>query len=177
LLVERRGLSDLSVQAVIDRVRFNPNYLGRRSILFPYTSFVTGEVKAAQAFSCDEQPFVSKGKPSKRRYVGGSRVSDDAFFVVGKPPEAAELIVIAEGILNALSAFEAVDGCCSVAIGSAVDLKKLHLFRPWASRIILGFDADQAGKKATAKALEILGSETRFVNWNDFQQPDLTTGF
>jgi hypothetical protein len=165
LLIERRNLTEKSVNALLNRARYRKDYLGRSAILVPYLGFVNQKFMGAQAFSICEQPFIANGKKSKRRFLTGSRVSDDGFVLIGDPAETADRIFIVEGLWNGLSWFETIENSCVVVAGSAVSVSKLHHFRPYANRIILAFDGDEAGRTATRKAVGILGRSVRVIDW------------
>jgi len=125
------------------------------SIVFPLVSWQDQTLLGIQyvPISGGDKKF-SKGTPAK-----------EAFFLMDG--RGGDFLVITEGIVNALSVLMA---CKTIRVGVAVILgseftEKLKNV-PGSLDPVLFLDNDDAGRKATAKAIKILNGKCRVVDWS-----------
>ena len=104
------------------------------------------------------QGFKSKDKLKKFRYEG---VSTDTLFGQHLFPNSGKRIVITEGELDAASCYEAMPGWAMVSLphgaaGAKKDIQKQIPLLQGYKEIVLFFDKDDAGRKATQDVASIL---------------------
>ncbi len=133
---------------------FSQNYKGKPAIGAVYSTLEcnttdSGDVKVMQFIPTDG---------SKKTFKSGCKASEPFFFIVGDP-EKADILVVVESVINALTIADIDKSAAAVAIGSSTYIKKLEALKPYKDKtlIVLAFDNDVAGRKATQKAANILG--------------------
>ncbi len=90
--------------------------------------------------------------------------SGNFFFFAGADPVKADIIILVESVIDALS-LECVNPSWSaVAIGSSTYTRKIEQLRPFKEKVVLFFDRDKPGQTVTNKAIQILGNP-RVVDW------------
>jgi twinkle protein len=104
------------------------------------------------------QGFKTKDKLKNFKYEG---VSTDTLFGQHLFPTTGKRIVITEGELDAASCYEAMDGWPMVSLphgaaGAKKDLQKQIPLLQGYEEIVLFFDNDEAGRRATEQAASIL---------------------
>ena len=104
------------------------------------------------------QGFKTKTKLKEFKYEG---VSTDTLFGQHLFPSTGKRIVITEGELDAASCYEAMDGWPMVSLphgaaGAKKDLQKQIPLLQGYEEIVLFFDNDEAGRRATEQAASIL---------------------
>ena len=104
------------------------------------------------------QGFKTKSKLKEFKYEG---VSTDTLFGQHLFPSTGKRIVITEGELDAASCYEAMDGWPMVSLphgaaGAKKDLQKQIPLLQGYEEIVLFFDNDEAGRRATEQAASIL---------------------
>ena len=65
-------------------------------------------------------------------------------------------VIILEGYLDLLSAFQAGIVNSAASLGTALSTNQVNLLRHYAKEVVLVYDADAAGEKATLRALDLL---------------------
>ncbi len=140
---------------------FSQNYKGKPAIGAVYSTLEcnttdSGGVKVQQYIMTDEHGkyFKANCKPAEA-----------FFFIVGDPKTANEIIVC-ESVINALTVATIATGAAAVAIGGSTLVKKLEVLKPYREKTVLAFDNDEAGRKATQKAANILDGGYA-IHWRD----------
>jgi DNA primase len=110
-----------------------------------------------------ETPVYQKG-----RVLYGLNWARDAIRENGRA-------VLMEGYLDVARAIESGVGEAVASCGTAMTAGQARLLHRFGDRVIVNFDQDEAGRKATLKSLEILteeGIDVRVVNLPDGHDPD-----
>ena len=84
-------------------------------------------------------------------------------------------MIIAEGYLDVISLHQASFSNTVAALGTALTPEQAHLLRQYADEIVLCYDADEAGQKATRRAIELLkpaGVLVKVVTVENAKDPD-----
>ena len=84
-------------------------------------------------------------------------------------------LILVEGYMDAISLHEAGFTNAIACLGTALTSEMAHLLSRYADEIILSYDADEAGQKATERAIGILGSigmKLRVVHLSGGKDPD-----
>lgn len=84
-------------------------------------------------------------------------------------------LILVEGYMDAISLHQAGFTNVIACLGTAFTGEMAHLLSRYAEEIILCYDSDEAGQKATARALGVLGSigmKTRVVHLSGGKDPD-----
>lgn len=84
-------------------------------------------------------------------------------------------LILVEGYMDAISLHEAGFTNVIACLGTALTNEMAHLLSRYADEIILSYDADEAGQKATERAIGILGSigmKLRVVHLSGGKDPD-----
>jgi putative DNA primase/helicase len=127
-----------------------------------------GDDKAATAIQ-----YISVGGDTLTRdgkakiFKKGSK-AQEGFFQCGKPIDEAEIIILTEAVIDALSISNAYPDACVLAVGGTSLTKKvksLRKYRDADKKIICFFDHDDAGKNATKEIAKIIGVKTLSINW------------
>ena len=167
LFCDQRRLSP----SVIDRLSIKyKNHAGKLSVEIPYTNF-DGKIIATQYLTLDQEPYpftVKNGKPAKKVFLKGSKPGEECFFQCGIHIKKAKIVVISESVINAITAFEAVPGICSLALGSSVYTRKIKAlipFLPGIDKIIICQDNDEPGQKMVQAIRSICGNKTYCIKW------------
>ena len=174
-----RGIIDRTTDSLLDMglIGFNPRaYAGKDkdnksfyvpAITFPMTEYTPKwekkEITGIQNIFFE--PVIAfennKAKKLTKRHEYGSKPSN-AFFMLGDMVNS-EYQVITESVINLISAWQTCNasGCAIFSTSHIGKLKNVSLPNP-----LLFFDHDNAGKKATGDALNVLTS-ARAVQWSD----------
>lgn len=84
-------------------------------------------------------------------------------------------LILVEGYMDAISLHEAGFTNAIACLGTALTSEMAHLLGRYADEIILSYDADEAGQKATERAIGILGSigmKMRVIRLSGGKDPD-----
>ena len=84
-------------------------------------------------------------------------------------------LILVEGYMDAISLHQAGFTNVIACLGTALTSEMAHLLSRYADEIILSYDADEAGQKATQRAIGILGSigmKLRVVHLSGGKDPD-----
>lgn len=84
-------------------------------------------------------------------------------------------LILVEGYMDAISLHEAGFTNVIACLGTALTSEMAHLLSRYAEEIILSYDADEAGQKATERAIGILGSigmKMRVIHLSGGKDPD-----
>jgi len=105
-------------------------------------------------------PIGAKIKTKDKRFSYEGQ-TDGSFFGQHLFPSTGKRVVITEGELDAASCYEAMPGWPMVSLpsGAAAAKKSIQRAIPWLQgyeEIVLFFDNDEAGRKATEEAASVL---------------------
>jgi DNA primase len=98
-----------------------------------------------------ETPFFRKGE----NLYGMERA--------GPAIRRAEFFILVEGYMDVLAMHQAGFENCVAPLGTALTDQQVRLLKRYASRGVLLFDGDEAGRKATSRAIEMLESQDVIV--------------
>jgi DNA primase len=73
-----------------------------------------------------------------------------------QPAREADTLVLVEGYMDVIAMHAAGMANCVAPLGTALTPEQARLLRRYASRVVLAFDGDDAGLKATGRAVELL---------------------
>lgn len=175
-LFKRRGLSDAVIQKVFNAglARFK-NHARQYSVAVPYST-LQGETLAIQCLTVDGEPYsftVDNGKPANKVMMKGSAIGKDCYFICGADINTAEMIIIAESVINALTALECFPDACCIALGGSTFTAKVKALEPYAERaekVVVLVDNDDASEKMLRDIWDVLGMTVRSFTW-DFGDP------
>jgi len=144
----------------------------RNRAIFPIPN-ESGKVVAFGARSLDgsEPKYLNSPETAvyqKGRVLYGLNWARDAIRENGRA-------VLMEGYLDVARAIESGVGEAVASCGTAMTAGQARLLHRFGERVIVNFDQDEAGRKATLKSLEILteeGIDVRVVNLPDGHDPD-----
>jgi DNA primase len=144
----------------------------RNRAIFPILN-ESGKVVAFGARSLDgsEPKYLNSPETpvyQKSRVLYGLNWARDAIRDNGRA-------VLMEGYLDVARAIERGVGEAVASCGTAMTAGQARLLHRFGERIVLNFDQDEAGRKATLKSLEILteeGLDVRVVDLPDGHDPD-----
>ncbi len=139
---------------------FSLNYKGKPAIGAVYATL---EGKTTDSGGVKVMQFIPTDG-SKKAFKSGCKAGEPLFFIAGDL-EKADNIVVVESVINALTIADIDKSAAAVAIGGSTLVKKLEVLRPYKEKIILAFDNDEAGRKATQGAVNILGG-CHEVQWS-----------
>jgi DNA primase len=75
----------------------------------------------------------------------------------------AGFFILVEGYIDVLAMHQAGVGNCVAPLGTALTEQQVRLLKRYATKGVLLFDGDEAGRKATARAIEMLESQDLIV--------------
>ncbi len=84
-------------------------------------------------------------------------------------------LILVEGYMDAISLHQAGFDNAIACLGTALTSEMAHLLSRYADEIILSYDSDEAGQKATRRAIEIfnsIGMKIRVVHLSGGKDPD-----
>ncbi len=76
---------------------------------------------------------------------------------------AAGVAIVVEGYMDVMAMHQAGWANCVAPLGTALTERQVRLLRRYASRVLLLFDGDAAGQKASERAIEMLERQDLFV--------------
>ncbi len=144
----------------------------RNRVVFPIPN-ESGKVVAFGARSLDgsEPKYLNSPETpvyQKSRILYGLNWARDSIRESGRA-------VLMEGYLDVARAIEAGVGEAVASCGTAMTAAHARLLHRFSDRVIVNFDQDEAGRKATLKSLEILteeGLDVRVVSLPEGHDPD-----
>ena len=84
-------------------------------------------------------------------------------------------VIMVEGYMDAISVYNAGFKNVVASMGTSLTVEQARLLKRYAGTVLISYDGDGAGQKATVRGLEILqkeGLEVRVVNLPDGRDPD-----
>lgn len=117
---------------------------------------------------------------ASRKYVNTAdtlvyKKSNNIFALNLAKNENSEELILAEGYMDVISLHQAGFRTAVASLGTAFTTEQAHLLSRYAKRVVLCYDADQAGALATEKAIPILkkaGLSIRVLRIPDGKDPD-----
>ena len=111
---------------------------------------------------------------SKPKYVNSPETlvyhkSDTVFALQIAKRSASHRYVLCEGYMDVISMHQAGIDTAVCACGTALTPDQVKLISQYADEVILSYDSDEAGQKATERSLGILGSTTLKVSVLSYQ--------
>ena len=84
-------------------------------------------------------------------------------------------LILAEGYMDVIALHQAGFVNAIAGLGTALTTEQVHLISRYAKEVILAYDADQAGQKATSRAIEMLrsvGLQVKILSITGGKDPD-----
>jgi len=84
-------------------------------------------------------------------------------------------LLLAEGYMDVISLHAAGFDMAVATLGTALTEQQCRLIRRYRSEVVICYDSDEAGQKATARAIDLLGAEgikAKVLVQNDCKDPD-----
>jgi len=84
-------------------------------------------------------------------------------------------IILAEGYMDVIAVNQAGFENVVATLGTALTAEQARLIRQYADEVIISYDSDEAGQKATARAINLLseaGINTRIIKMDGAKDPD-----
>ena len=111
---------------------------------------------------------------SKPKYVNSPETlvyhkSETVFALQIAKKSASRRFVLCEGYMDVISMQQAGIDTAVCACGTALTPEQVRLISEYADEVILSYDSDEAGQKATERSLGILGSTTLKVSVLSYQ--------
>ena len=111
---------------------------------------------------------------SKPKYVNSPETlvyhkSDTVFALQIAKKSASRRFVLCEGYMDVISMHQAGIDTAVCACGTALTPEQAKLLSEYADEVVLSYDSDEAGQKATERSLGILGSTTLKVSVLSYQ--------
>jgi hypothetical protein len=171
-LFRRRGLSDEVARQIFAAglARFK-SHARQVSVAVPYFT-LDGDVIAIQCLTVDGKPYsftVENGKPANKVMVKGSAPGKDGFFICGADVNTAGEIILAESVINTLTAVECFPDACGIALGASGWTDKVKALKPYAERaekVVVLVDNDAPSEKMLRAIWEILGNKVYSIKWD-----------
>ncbi len=86
-----------------------------------------------------------------------------------------ETLIVVEGYMDAIGLFQFGIKNVVASLGTALTKEQGKLIKRYAKRVIMAYDSDEAGTKATLRGMNVLkelGIEVKILNLNDAKDPD-----
>ncbi len=152
---------------------------GKQCVAVPYVT-LDGETKATQYLTIDQGPFPFTQKegrrPANKVFGKGDKPGDDCFFLAGPGPDQADKIIITEGVINALTAWQWFPKACCIALGGSTYTRKVKALKPYirqTAKVIICQDNDDAGKRMVQSIHQVLGNKVHRLVWGPDDEPGL----
>lgn len=117
---------------------------------------------------------------SKPKYINTSdtlvyKKSNGVFGLNFAKNSKEKTLILVEGYMDAISLHQAGFTNAIACLGTALTTEMAHLISRYCEEVILSYDADEAGQKATARAIDIfgaIGQRVRVVKLSGGKDPD-----
>lgn len=99
----------------------------------------------------------------------GSAIGKDCYFICGADINTAKHFIIAESVINALTAAECFPDACCIALGGSTVTNKVTALKPYAERVervTVLVDHDDASEKMLRAIWDILGMKVWAFRWD-----------
>lgn len=84
-------------------------------------------------------------------------------------------MILCEGYMDVIALHDAGFGMAIATLGTALTDEQARMLKRYTGRIVISYDSDEAGQKATARAVELLekaGLDTRILHMEGAKDPD-----
>lgn len=146
----------------------------RSRIIFPIYS-VAGKVIAFGGRSLEDSKEIPKYINSQETPIFSKGRNLYGFIQKGSNIKKKSYSILMEGYMDVLSAHSYGFDVALAPLGTALTEEQGQLLKKYTSNVILSFDMDEAGQKATERAIMILKSEgfnIRVLVYKDAKDPD-----
>lgn len=117
---------------------------------------------------------------SKPKYLNTSdtpafKKSKNLFALNYAKNAGAGYLILCEGYMDVISLHDAGFNMAVATLGTALTDEQARVIKKYANRVILSYDSDEAGQKATARAIELLehaGIEAKILRMEGAKDPD-----
>jgi DNA primase len=85
------------------------------------------------------------------------------------------MLILAEGNIDVVALHQAGFDCAVASLGTALTADQIRLMSRYTEKIVLAYDSDQSGQKATMRAISLIektGMKVSVLNFGDSQDPD-----
>ena len=142
----------------------------RNRVIFPIID-VTGNVIAFGGRVMDD----SKPKYLNSSDTPGFKKSKNLFALNYAKNHCSEQIILCEGYMDVIALHAAGVENAVATLGTALTSEQARMLTKYTKKVILLYDSDEAGQKATDRAIQILnevGLEVRILKLNGAKDPD-----
>ena len=142
----------------------------RNRVIFPIID-VTGNVIAFGGRVMDD----SKPKYLNSSDTPGFKKSKNLFALNYAKNHCAEQIILCEGYMDVIALHSAGVENAVATLGTALTPEQARMLTKYTKKVILLYDSDDAGQRATDRAIQILnevGLEVRILKLNNAKDPD-----
>ena len=145
----------------------------RNRVMFPIIN-TSGKVIGfgGRAIASEDNPKYLNSPESKvfkkKNNLYGLNISRQS---VGKE----KFIILVEGYMDTISLFQSGIENVAASLGTALTENQARLIKRYTNSVVLSYDADQAGQKATLRGIEILRNESckvKVLHVTDGKDPD-----
>ncbi|MBQ4102006.1 MAG: DNA primase [Oscillospiraceae bacterium] len=143
----------------------------RNRVMFPVFD-LRGNVIAFSGRTLDPE--------EKRKYLNSGdtavfRKSRNLFAMNFAKNKASEFLLLCEGNLDVVALHKSGFENAVASLGTALTEEQVRIIASYTEEVVVSYDADEAGQKATAKAIELLrarGLKVRVLTIPDAKDPD-----
>ena len=143
----------------------------RNRVMFPVFD-LRGNVIAFSGRTLDPE--------EKRKYLNSGdtavfRKSRNLFAMNFAKNKASEFLLLCEGNLDVVALHKSGFENAVASLGTALTEEQVRIIASYTEEVVVSYDADEAGQKATAKAIELLrarGLKVRVLSIPDAKDPD-----
>ncbi len=143
----------------------------RNRVMFPVFD-LRGNVIAFSGRTLDPE--------EKRKYLNSGdtavfRKSRNLFAMNFAKNKASEFLLLCEGNLDVVALHKSGFENAVASLGTALTEEQVRIIASYTEEVVVSYDADEAGQKATAKAIELLrarGLKVRILTIPDAKDPD-----
>ena len=142
----------------------------RNRVIFPIID-VTGNVIAFGGRVMDD----SKPKYLNSSDTPGFKKSKNLFALNYAKNHCSEQIILCEGYMDVIALHSAGVENAVATLGTALTAEQARMLTKYTKKVILLYDSDDAGQRATDRAIQILnevGLEVRILKLNNAKDPD-----
>ena len=142
----------------------------RNRVIFPIID-VTGNVIAFGGRVMDD----SKPKYLNSSDTPGFKKSKNLFALNYAKNHCSEQLILCEGYMDVIALHSAGVENAVATLGTALTSEQARMMTKYTKKVILLYDSDEAGQKATDRAIQILnevGLEVRILKLNGAKDPD-----
>ncbi len=150
-------------------------FMGR--VMYPIID-LRGNVIGFGGRTLSDKPTASGKKPAKYLNTSNTLVFDKGrnLFNLNLAKKSNETkMILCEGYMDVISVYQAGIHNIVATLGTALTENQAKLLMKYTKEILLCYDSDEAGKKATLRAIDIInsvGGKSRVIEMNGAKDPD-----